>query len=70
MLKHYDAAIADYDAGLNIRSDDPYSLFGRGVAKYRKGDLKGADADFVHVQMLKPDVAEYMASIGIRANPP
>ena len=44
----------------------PYSLFGRGAAKLKKGDLKGADADIVQAQAMKADVAEYMASLGIQ----
>jgi len=66
LLKRYDAAITDYDAALKIRSDDAYSLFGRGAAKFKKGDLKGADADVVQAQALKPDIAEYMAVLGIQ----
>jgi tetratricopeptide (TPR) repeat protein len=65
LLKQYDAAIADYDAALRIRPGDPFSLYGRGASKFKKGDLKGADADVVKAQGLRPDIADYMASIGI-----
>ena len=66
LLKQYDSAIADYDGALKSRSDDPYSLYGRGAAKFRRGDLKGADADIVRAQGLRPDIADYMAGLGIR----
>jgi tetratricopeptide (TPR) repeat protein len=65
LMKQYDAAIADYNAELKTRPGDPFSLYGRGVAKYQKGDLKGADHDMVEAQALKADIVEYMASIGI-----
>jgi len=65
-LKQYDSAITDYDTALSIRSEDPSSLFGRGAAKYKKGDLKGGDGDIVWAQALKPNIADDMASIGIR----
>lgn len=37
-----------------------------GMAKYRKGDLRGGDADLVAAQSLKPDIAEHMAKLGIQ----
>jgi len=65
-LKRYDAAIADFDAELHVRPDDPYSLFGRGMAKYIKGDLRGSDADIVAAESVRPDIADYMAKLGVR----
>ena len=41
-------------------------LFARGVARYRKGDLRGGDADLVAAQSLKPDIAEHMAKLGVQ----
>jgi tetratricopeptide (TPR) repeat protein len=65
-LRRYEAAIADYNLRLRENPDDAYALFGRGVAKYRKGDLRGGDGDVVAAQALKPDISEDMAKLGIR----
>jgi hypothetical protein len=48
-----------------MNPDDAYALFGRGVAKYMKGDLRGGDGDIVASQALKPDISEDMARLGI-----
>jgi tetratricopeptide (TPR) repeat protein len=61
-----DDAIADYDKVLAKRSDEPYALFGRAVAKLIKGDLRGSDADVVRAEAVKPDIADHMARIGVR----
>ena len=63
-LRRYDAAIADYTSRLRIRPDDPYALFGRGMARYIKGDLKGGD-DMAAAEAIKPDIADHMAKLGI-----
>ena len=65
-LRRYDAAIADYDLRLRMNPDDAHALFGRGVAKHMKGDWRGGDGDIVAAQALKPDIADYMAKLGIR----
>ena len=64
-LKRYDAAIADYSSQLRARPDDPYALFGRGMAKYLKGDVKGGDGDTVAAQSIKSDIADHMAKLGV-----
>ncbi len=65
-LRRYEAAIADYNSRLRENPDDAYALFGRGVAKHMKGDLRGGDGDIVAAQALKPDISEDMAKFGIR----
>ena len=64
-LKRYDAAIADYTSHLRARPDDPYALFGRGMARYLKGDVRGGDGDMVAAASIKPDIADHMAKLGI-----
>lgn len=44
MLGDLDKAIADFNKAIEL-GDNAYSRFGRGVARYRKGDHAGADAD-------------------------
>ena len=54
---------ADFD----FRPHDLLLLrYGRGVAKYMKGNLRGGDGDVTAAQALKPDIADYMATLGIR----
>jgi tetratricopeptide (TPR) repeat protein len=64
-IRRYDAAIADYSEELRTRPNDPYALFGRGMAKYMKGDLRGGDGDVIAAQSVKPDIADHMAKLGI-----
>lgn len=65
-LRRYDSAIADYNSKLRVHPDDAYALFGRGLAKYLKGDLRGGDGDIVAAQALKPDISDHMAKLGVR----
>jgi tetratricopeptide (TPR) repeat protein len=64
-LKRYDDAIADYTALLKSQPDNPYALFGRGVARRMKGDARGGDGDVAAAASIKPDIAEHMARLGI-----
>jgi tetratricopeptide (TPR) repeat protein len=65
-LKRYDAAIADYTSHLRTRPADPYALFGRGMARYIKGDVRGGDSDILAAESIKPDIADHMGKVGIR----
>lgn len=69
-LRRYEAAIADYNLKLRTSPDDAHALFGRGAAKYMKGDLRGGDGDIVAAQALKPDISDDMARLGIRLQSP
>jgi tetratricopeptide (TPR) repeat protein len=57
-LGRFDEAIADYDAELKINAERPASLYGRGVARRKKGDVAGGDADIAAAKALKGDVAD------------
>jgi tetratricopeptide (TPR) repeat protein len=55
-------AITDYDAAIKGIPKDPYSLYGRGIAKLRVGDTIGAQADIAaskEVQDVAPEFAAY-----------
>jgi tetratricopeptide (TPR) repeat protein len=55
-------AITDYDAAIKGIPKDPYSLYGRGIAKLRIGDTVGAQADIAaskEVQDVAPEFAAY-----------
>jgi tetratricopeptide (TPR) repeat protein len=64
--RRIDAAIADYNAHLGRRPEDPYALFGRDLARYPKGDNAGADRDIAAARSLKSDIEEQMAKLGLK----
>jgi tetratricopeptide (TPR) repeat protein len=64
-LGQVDAAIRDYDAALKLAPNMPEALFGRGVAKRKKGDTAGGDADIAAAKGARQDVAELYASWGV-----
>lgn len=57
-MKNYTAAIADYDAALQIDPKLDSSLYGRGLAKRMTGDRAGGDADIHSAEAITPDIAE------------
>ena len=60
-----DAAIADYNAALATNAQNPYSLYGRGAAKLKKGDASGAD-DVSAAKAVRTDIAEEFARYGVK----
>ena len=67
-MKKWDAALADYNKSLALRSDLTMSLYGRGVAKHAKGDLAGGDADIAAAKKGEPDIVNIMARLGVTAS--
>jgi tetratricopeptide (TPR) repeat protein len=65
-LGRFDSAMADYNAVLNAIPNFPGSLFGRGIAKRRKGDAAGGDADVAAAKALKPDIVEEYSKYGVK----
>ena len=61
-----DEAIADYDAALKLNPKLASSLYGRSMAKRKKGDATGGDADMAAAKAIQADIAEKMAIYGIR----
>ena len=55
-IGQYDEAIADYDAALRDRAEKAASLYGRGMAKRRKGDFAGGNADIAAARRSGPNV--------------
>jgi tetratricopeptide (TPR) repeat protein len=68
-LERYEAAIADYDAELRINPENPYTLFGRGIAKRMKGSSSGGDADIAAATAITSDIADEMAKLGVQHEP-
>jgi tetratricopeptide (TPR) repeat protein len=66
-LGRFDEAIAQYDAGLKVYAKSANSLYGRGVARRKKGDVAGGDADIAAAKALNGDVADLFAKWGVSA---
>jgi len=54
----YDRAISDYNEAIRRTPNHPYSLLGRGVAKIKKGDVNGGNADIAAAKAIRADVAK------------
>ena len=65
-LKRYDDAIAQYNQALAWDPTLAASLFGRGVAKRRKGDMKSGDEDIKAAKDFDPRVGEEFDGYGVR----
>jgi len=65
-LGDYDQAIASYDETLKLDPKYADSLYGRGIAKLRKGDTSDGNADIAPAKAIKPDVAEDFAGYGVK----
>ena len=58
-------AIADIDQALKLRPTLASALYGRGVAKIKKGENADGEADVSAAKAIKPNVAEEFARYGI-----
>jgi len=59
-------AIAEYDAVLKIDPNMASALYGRGIAKRRKGDASGGKADIEAARAVKADIAEVFDRYGVK----
>ena len=63
----YDLAIADYDKLIQFDPKAGDGLYGRGMAKLKKGDNAGGNADIAAAKDLEVDIAEQFAKYGIKS---
>jgi hypothetical protein len=61
-----DAAIADYDSALKLQPQTASSLYGRGVAKRKKGDSSGGNADIAAARAIQANIGEEFARDGVK----
>jgi hypothetical protein len=61
-----DDAIKDYDAALKADPKIAESLYGRGIAKVRKGDAAGGNGDIAAAKALNPGIADMMDRLGVK----
>ena len=59
-------AIADYDQSILLGGERPSSLYGRGIAKLRKGDAVGGNNDISAAKKKKPNIAEEFQGYGVQ----
>jgi tetratricopeptide (TPR) repeat protein len=65
-LGDFDKAIADYSAILKVNSSQATSLYGRGIAKRKKGDNQGGEIDIAAAKNLRPQVEAEFARDGVK----
>jgi tetratricopeptide (TPR) repeat protein len=66
-LDRFDDAIADYNAVLKIEPKKSSSLYGRGLAKLRKSDAAGGNADIAAATAIQSDIVAVFARYGVTA---
>lgn len=52
----YDRAIQDYDQAIKLDPKNAYALLNRGIAKVRKGDKAGGEADRAAARRINPNI--------------
>ena len=60
-----DSAISDYDEALRLRFN-AHALYGRGLAKQKKGDAADGSADMAAAKAIQADIAEEFRSFRIQ----
>jgi tetratricopeptide (TPR) repeat protein len=63
----YDRAIADYDAVGKLDPKAADGLYGRGIAKLKKGDTAGGNSDIAAAKALEADIAEQFVKYGLKS---
>ena len=70
-LGQFDNAVADYDAVLKPLPDNWVSLYGRGLARLKKGDTDAGNVDIAAARAIHPGVADwFMETYGIGETSP
>jgi membrane associated rhomboid family serine protease/tetratricopeptide (TPR) repeat protein len=64
-LAKYDEAIAAYDSALSIRPATATSLYGRGIARRRNGDVVAGDADIKAALAADADIGATFTGFGV-----
>jgi tetratricopeptide (TPR) repeat protein len=64
-LGNYDKAVADYDDSLKLAPKNPWSLYGRGVAKIRMQKKADGEADLARATELSSTIAQEFQRRGI-----
>ena len=61
-----DAAIDDYDSALRSDPKLASALYGRGLAKLKKGDKTGSDIDISAAKTIQARIGDYFTGYGLQ----
>ena len=65
-MGRFDSAIEDYSSALRIEPKMASALYGRGLARIKKGDASGGNADVTAAKNLETKIAEDFSNYGVR----
>jgi tetratricopeptide (TPR) repeat protein len=65
-MGQWDSAIDDYNEALQFNPKLASSLYGRGLAKLKKGDTTGGDADIAAAKAIEANIAADFARYGVQ----
>jgi tetratricopeptide (TPR) repeat protein len=65
-MGQWDSAIDDYSSALRLDPKLASSLYGRGLAKLKKGDTAGGNADIAAAEAIEANVVEDFARYGVQ----
>jgi hypothetical protein len=63
--RNFDQAITGYSAALLLDPGHATSLYGRGIAKQKKGDNAGGNADIEAAKKIKLKIADEFSGYGV-----
>ena len=63
-LGRNDQALADYNTALKLDPNSPHALYGRGLAKKRRGDVDG-EADRAAARAARPNIEQSFSMFGV-----
>lgn len=64
-MGQFDSAIDDYDSALRSDPKLASALYGRGVAKLKKGNKTGSDADISAAKTIQARIGDQFARYGL-----
>ena len=65
-MGRFDSAIEDYSSALRIEPTMASALYGRGLARIKKGDAAGGNADVTAAKNLETKIADDFSHYGVR----
>ena len=64
-MGRFDSAIEDYSFALRIEPKMASALYGRGLARIKKGDAVGGNADLAAAKILETKIADDYSYYGV-----